>query len=266
MNSTPPAIPRAEGPDFVGVGVQKCGTTWIAEILDQHPGALISKKEIGYYVHRFYRGTGWYHEFFAEKEGRLAGEISVNYFVTPRPDSTHLEFYPKWNPRRALLFWRKQPSARDELKADYPGLRVFAMFRNPVDRAWSHYWFWRNRKERLGKSVVPFERMFADDGRWLRLQGCYADFLAHWREAFPKMGVFFFDDLKRRPAELASDIYRFIGLDDSFHPTLDRVVNPGKYNPMPPETRAMLIEAYREQIVRFGEMTGRDLSHWLEYS
>ena len=30
-------IPRAEGPDFVGVGVAKCATTWLGDVLDQHP-------------------------------------------------------------------------------------------------------------------------------------------------------------------------------------------------------------------------------------
>ena len=256
--------PRAEGPDFVGVGVQKCGTTWLADILSQHPGVLVNKKEIGFYVHRFHRGYEWYHKWFEDKGERLAGEISVNYFVTPRPDSTHKEFYPKWNPRRGMLFWRKRPAARDELKENYPGLKVFAIFRNPVDRAWSHYWFWRNRKERLGKRIIPFERMFEDDGRWIRLQGCYADKLAYWREAFPDMAAFLFDDLRNRPGELAREVYRFIGIDDSFEPVLQKKVNKGKYDPMPPETREMLIEAYRDQIQRFAGMIGRDLSHWLE--
>jgi hypothetical protein len=35
---------------------------------------------------------------------------------------------------------------------------------------------------------------------------------------------------------------------------------------MPPDIRQMLVEYYREQIVRFAEMTGRDLSHWLRVS
>lgn len=252
-----------EGPDFVGVGVQKCGTSWIGNILAQHPQVLLEKKEISFFVRHFHRGYGWYHHFFEGKNGRKAGEISVNYWLSPRPNPTRKEYYPHWNPRRWLFFWRAYPSARDELKAHYPGIQIFAIFRNPADRAWSHYWFWRNRKERFGKRIVSFETMFRDDGRWIHTQGNYADTFAHWREAFPDMGIFFYDDLKTDPAQLARQVYQFVGVDDTFEPVLTERVNPGKYEPMPGETREFLIEAYRDQIQRFSVLTGRDLSHWL---
>jgi len=256
--------PRAKGPDFVGVGVQKSGTTWVGEILSQHPDVLIRKKEISFFIHHFHRGYGWYHDWFRDKRGRLAGEISVNYIYSPRPSPARCEFYPKFNPRRSILFWREQPSARDELRARYPGLRVFAVFRNPVDRAWSHYWWWRGRRERNRKRVVPFERMFADDGRWIRTQGNYADRLAYWREAFPDMAVLFYDDIKSDPQGVASRVYRYVGIDDSFRPELGRKPHQQRYEPMPDETRRALIDAYREQVERFQEMTGRDLGAWLE--
>jgi hypothetical protein len=251
------------GPDFVGVGVQKSGTSWVGDILAQHPQVLIRKKELNFFVHHFHRGYRWYEDWFREKGDGIAGEISVNYLLTPRPDFTRKEFYPNWNPRRKILFWRKNPSARDELRRRYPRVRVFAVFRNPVDRAWSHYWYWRNRKERLGKRTVPFEKMFEDDGRWIRTQGNYADLLAHWREAFPRMGVFFYEDIRKDPARLARDVYRFVGADDSHEPELRNVVNKGSYNPMPGAIRKDLIEAYRDQIERLSGMTGRNLEPWL---
>lgn len=256
--------PRVEGPDFVGVGVQRSGTTWAGDILSQHPDIYIKKKEISFFVQNFHRGYGWYHDFFKDKNGRHAGEMTVSYMITPRPDSIRKEFYPKWNPRRSLMCWRKLPSARDELKAHYPGLRVFAIFRNPVDRVWSHYWFWRNRKERLGKRIVSFEKMFADDGRWIQTYGLYADLLACWREAFPDMGVYLYDDLKKDPVALARELYRFIGVEDSFEPKVKQQFNKGSYEPMPQNIRRMLVERYRDQIRNFSDMTGRCLSHWLK--
>ena len=253
-----------EGPDFVGVGVQKGGTSWLAEMIAQHPGVLMRKKEINFFVRNYHRGYGWYHRWFRDKNGRLAGEFTQSYIISPRPDPTHREFYPNWNPRRTLLFWRKQPSARDELKKRYPEVRVLAIFRNPVDRAWSEYWFWRRRKERNKKRYVSFEKMWADDGRWIQTRGFYADQLASWREAFPDFGVFFYDDIKRDPVGLAQEVYRFIGLDDFFIPKdYERTVNKTDYTPMPPATRSMLVEFYRDQIIRFSNMTGRDLAHWL---
>ena len=207
--------PRDQGPDFVGVGVQKSGTSWLIQALQQHPAIYVKKKEISFFVQNFHRGYEWYHSFFAEKDGRLAGELTVSYFIAPRPNPSRKEFYPRWNPRRRLLFWRRQPSARDELHRRYPGIRIFAIFRNPVERAWSHYWFWRKRKERIGKAhrVVQFENMFANDGRWIYSYGCYARTLRYWREVFPDMGVFFFDDLKADAISLRGRVLTFLGAD-----------------------------------------------------
>lgn len=256
--------PRERGPDFVGVGVQKSGTTWLADVLGQHPGILLRKKEISFFVRHFHRGWDWYEAFFEDKQGRLAGELSVNHFYSPRADVTRREFYPSWNPRRRLYFWRRYPSARDELAARYPGLPVFALFRNPIDRAWSHYSMWRERRERNGKRVVPFERMFADDGRWIRTQGLYAQWLEHWRERFPEFGVFLYDDVVSDPKRLARELYAFVGADPDFAPDLTRRVNEGRRKaPLPAATHALLREAYRDEIGRFARLIDRDLESWL---
>ena len=96
--------PRPEGPDFVGVGVARSGTTWLGDVLTQHPQILFAKKkEVNFFTRYFHRGYGWYHDTFREKNGRIAGEISVNYMYSPRPDAARKEFYPRWNPRRR---WR----------------------------------------------------------------------------------------------------------------------------------------------------------------
>jgi Sulfotransferase family len=256
---------RERGPDFVGVGVQKSGTTWLADVLAQHPGVLLRTKEISFFVRHYHRGWDWYESHFADKGGRRAGELSVNHWYSPREHMTRREFYPAWNPRRRLLFWRRYPSARDELAAHYPGLRVFAAFRDPTERAWSHYRMWRERRERNGKRVVPFERMFADDGRWIRTQGRYAHWLAHWRERFPDFGVFLYDDIRDDPKTLARQVYRFVGADPAFEPVLGRRVNEGRAQEQMPDTiRRELRAFYREEILRFQAQIGRDLSRWLD--
>ena len=256
--SYPPA-----GPDFVGIGVQKSGTTWVADMLSQHPHIFMPKKEISFFVQNFYRGYAWYNSIFAQKGQRKAGELSVSYMITPRSSPVRKEFYPKWNPRRKIFFWRKQPPARDELKANYPNVKIFAVFRNPVDRTWSHYWYWRSRKKHLNKNVVQFEKMFADDGRWIQTYSQYAELLRYWRQAFPGMGVFFFDDLQADPESFIQELYRFIGVDHTFAPQFVQRVNKGSYDSMPAHIRKRLVKAYRDQIEEFSRLTGRDLSHWL---
>ncbi len=257
---------RTGGPDFIGVGAQKCGTSWIGYVLSQHPQVHFQRKEVNFFVRHFHRGYGWYHRWFTGRGERKAGEITPNYLYSPRPDASHRQFYPGWSPRDALLFWRRHPSARDEIFDSYgPGVRLFAIFRNPVDRAWSHYWMWRNRKERIGKArqVVPFRKMFDDDGRWIRTQGFYGRLLAHWRERFPDMAAWLHDDLRKQPLALAQEVYRHVGVDDAFTPEFTKEVNKGSYSPMPEEERAYVAETYREDVARFSALLGRDLSGWL---
>jgi len=254
------------GPDFVGVGAQKSGTSWLAKMLDQHPDLYVSpEKEVNFFSNHFERGYDWYNACFAGRAGRLAGEISVNYAYTPRPDPGRKQFYPKRNYRHLVRFWKKYPAARDELRAHYPKLKVFMLLRNPVERAWSHYWYWRNRKERIGKhtSVVPFAQMFADDGRWMRLQGEYGSLVTYWREAFPEMGVFFYDDIIENPLGMVQQVYAFLGVDASFAPEVNTRVKAGLYREMPESDRRLALEHYRPQIERLAELTGRDLSAWL---
>ena len=87
-----------------------------------------------------------------------------------------------------------------------PQARFLVFLRDPVERAWSAYWFWRRRKERNDKRFVEFEKMWADDGRWIKTRGLYADQLSYWREAFPDFGVFFYDDIKTDPVGLAQSL------------------------------------------------------------
>ena len=251
------------GPDFVGVGMQRCGTTWAADMLAQHPGILMIKKEVNFFVRYYRKGTQWYHDWFCDKGDRVAGEFSPNYMISPRPDPACKELYPSWNPRRKLLFWMREPSARDELRSRYPNVKVLAVFRNPVERAWSAYWFWCRKKKEQGKRVVPFEKMWADDGRWIRTIGFYADYLRCWRETFPDMGVFFYDDILNEPLVVARNLYRFTGVDDSFEPDITVQPKKGSYEKMPLEIRCMLTNFYRKQILELAEITNRDLSGWL---
>lgn len=292
MSEVNPLTLRPEGPDFVGVGVQKSGSTWLADILAQHPKILMPRKDIHFFNRYFYQGYSWYHSWFANKQGQVAGDFTPNYFISPPPAHMTKEFYPHWNLRRILLyrsrklaqldcvtqgdslsgklyrillFWlQKQPSVRDELKAHYPGIRVLAIFRNPVDRAWSAYWDWRRRKDLKGNRFVSFDKLWSHDGRWIQTHGLYAKYLVYWREAFPDFGVFFYDDIKKDPIGLARSVYRFIGVDNTFVPETNRQLNKGEYEPMPGETKKMVVDFYREQILKFSAMTGRDLSDWLK--
>ena len=263
------AARREIGPDFVGVGVQRAGSTFVADLLRQHPQVWMREKEISFFTRHYHRGWDWYEAHFADRRGRAAGEFSVNYFYAPRPDSTRREFYPWWNPRRKLQFWRKLPSPRDALAARYPGLRVFVVLRNPVERAWSHYWYWIGRRTRAPDATRsrsgprPSSACSATTGAGLRRRDVMRITSRTGGRPSRSIGVFFYDDLRARPAELARALYRFVGVDAGFAPKIDARSTRATTRRCPSSCAARLIAHYREQVERLEPMVGRDLSGWL---
>ncbi len=107
-------------PDFMLVGGMKCGSTSFARYLSAHPQAkLRGPKEPHYWSwHRF---PARYQDFFVNESPLLdptpgqyvSGEFSTSSLIQPLV------------PRR--------------VRANLPGLKIFVLLRNPVDRAYSHF-------------------------------------------------------------------------------------------------------------------------------
>lgn len=106
--------------NFMIIGAQKCGTTTLFEILNNHPLIVgCDPKE----PHFFSTSKDWrsnlaeYHSFFKEKEGALYFEASTTY-----------TFYPLRN----LCIW-------DDIFDYNPNMKFIYIVRNPVDRIVSSY-------------------------------------------------------------------------------------------------------------------------------
>jgi sulfotransferase family protein len=116
---TPPppgAGQRAAPPDFVGIGVQKAGTTWWYEQIVAHPDVFAPRgahKERHFFDRFGARpmspaDTAAYHGWFPRPPGMLAGEWTPDYFTYP------------WVPR---LLARAAPETR-----------LLLLLRDPVER------------------------------------------------------------------------------------------------------------------------------------
>lgn len=105
--------------NFLIVGAMRCGTTFLAHCLGAHPDIYIPRaKEIHYFDVHFEKGPEWYkRKFSGAKKEHAVGEATQSYM--------YLDYVP---PRIASLL---------------PDARLIAILRNPVDRAYSHYWFHR---------------------------------------------------------------------------------------------------------------------------
>ena len=116
-------------PDFLGIGTQKGGTTYLHGLLQQHPQVYLAHpKELHYFSLHHHRGLEWYgHHFDSATADLCCGEITPYY-----------------------LF---HPLAAERIAATLPKVKLIVLLRDPVERALSQYF----HSKRLGLEPLDFE-------------------------------------------------------------------------------------------------------------
>ncbi len=76
-------------PNVIGIGAEKCGSTWLYLLLKSHPEIYMSekRKEIDFFNRRYEEGLDWYESFFPSNrdanEFSTVGEFSPSYLYYP---------------------------------------------------------------------------------------------------------------------------------------------------------------------------------------
>jgi hypothetical protein len=187
---TAPENPLPTPPTIIGIGAQKCASSWVHAALGAHPEIGVSDpKELDFFSYYFDRGYRWYETHFAHVAALPARfESSPSYFYDPR--------------------------SPDRVAAYAPGMKVLALLRDPVARAYSNH-----LHEIVKGHIAPcaFEAGLQNNPGYLD-QGRYATHLGRWLDAFPEgaVKVMFAEQIGQDPGAAAADLYRFIGVDDTF--------------------------------------------------
>ena len=116
--------PWRSEPDFIVLGAQRAATTTLYRILSDHPGVVrpTQAKGIGYFDEEHHRGRRWYRSHFPlTRVTRASGD----------------------RPRRLTFesrgYYLHHPLAPERIARELPGVRVVAVVRDPVERAYSAY-------------------------------------------------------------------------------------------------------------------------------
>ncbi len=268
------SLPPSSDITFLMVGCQRCGTTWTAAALRDHPEVYQPVKKQSYFFDRHYdNGIDWYLNFFKDVEPhhKAVGEIATGYCL---PESV---------PRMAKHF---------------PDIKVLMVMRNPIDRAYSNY-----QTRKVEENWSSFEDALEKDSEFLA-RGQYIEQVEVLLEHYDNKNILFllYDDLHDDDRAYLTKILDFIGVDSqresklfgqrknaAIFPRLrkwlhlmglDSVVhmirkssigdwlrrsrkNKGRaYQPMNSETKKNLIEHFRPYNERLAVLLNRDLSHW----
>lgn len=196
-------------PNFLVIGATRAGSTALHHYLQPHPEVfLASRKEIRYFNVNFDHGLDWYREHFAGVVGeRAIGEATPSYLY--------------------------RADAIERIATVLPEVRLIALLRHPVERAYSHYWM--NR--RMGREDRSFDRAVADEEATPSPaptsggEGTVAPYHylgpGHYLSQLQFVGRHFrrdqllmvlFDDLRQSPGSTYGSVCRFLDVDDSFVP------------------------------------------------
>jgi hypothetical protein len=230
-------------PDYVGVGVEKAGTSWWWWLIRRHPDVAEPgrTKEISFLQHLDADGLDEaavlaYHRFFPRPPGTLVGEWTPNYNELPQ----------------LPLLGRLAPDAS-----------LLMMVRDPIERYRSGIAM-RTRYRMGDPRSVEFEERAVE-------RGMYASSLDRVRGALPrhKLLVLQYERCVLDPATELARTYRFLGLDEGFRPTWAKHrVNrtPGDRPPVSAATRRRLVELYAPDVARLARIAPEiDLELWPDF-
>jgi len=239
----PPKCPEGwhtAPPDFIGLGAQRSGTTWLYSLIAAHPAVHGDAVKELHYFHRY-----WNRPFGATDATRYA-----QYF--PRPAGL---VAGEWSPGYLSHFW--VPPLLD-LAA--PGAKLLVSLRDPVERYRSGLAL-QSETRRPGAAAASTA---------FRL-GCYGMQLEHLFSSVDRERVLVvqFEACTRDPGAAIARIYEFLGLDPTFRPdTIDRRVNEARTKKLDldPDRRAALVDAYTPDVQRLLALeVGIDVRAWSNF-
>ena len=287
--------------DFLCVGAQKSGTTFITSAFRSHPEIqLPDSKELHFFSPKGeYKTEGgfaqcntdkdvdWYKQQFVVDD-RKKGEISTHY-----------------------LF---DPASAGRIKEAFPDIKIFSILRNPVDRAFSQYNMERYKTGKESRSLIKI--IEEEPGNEIIARGLYSKQLTPFVRNFSddQLRIYLFDDMTKDPAAFFLDLFDFLGVDTSIVPPgLNKRMNQSRktkfvfipqsvrfvrrtleavglrsvvralirlgvgqqlrefnnqYNQvavdfdLSPDERAALHECFADDIAQLEPLINRDLSHW----
>jgi hypothetical protein len=248
-------------PDFLCIGAQKAGTTWLHKKLGQHPDIWLPPlKEIHYFdaLHlgaAKFPGTKRADAAFRAIERVLDDDLASAEKLETVRTLCHIglrDLTDTWygsifahagaqpvcgeiTPAYALL----PETGIEHIVRLQPATRIIYVLRDPIDRAWSEL---RMAERKSGKG--DFQRRIAAD---LFVGHCdYVGVLERFRRhvAESSLLVLYFDDIAERPQQVISELCRFLGVDSArgrFR-GLETAVHRGSLETMDPVVHGMLRE------------------------
>lgn len=205
-------------PTFLVIGAARSGTSALYAYLRQHPDIYMSPVK----EPNFFAAEGEPIPYEGSAESILEWVTSpCEYADLFRCVSTETAL------GEASGLYLYSPKAPERIKAYVPNIRLVAILRNPIDRAYSAFCYLRERGREPHSNFIDAlaaedERVAADWSHiWhYRRMGFYYEQLRRYYECFggEQICVVVYDDFSADPRGVTQAIYGHLGVDRSFEP------------------------------------------------
>lgn len=238
-------------------GVQKAGTTSLFGYLRRHPQLLAPAcKELHWFDDERI-------DWSAPDQRALVGSFPARDRRQTAFDATPI-----------YLFW---PPSLERIRAHNPDVRLIFIFRDPIERAWSH---WRMETRRNAESL-PFDAAIREGRERLRgidplapawrvhsyvERGFYASQMSRLLALFSREQVLFLrsDDLHRDPRSMLARIAAFLRIAPFPDlPALHDHGSPDDDARLREEDIAYLRSIFTDEVRAFSALSGLPVDDWL---
>jgi len=236
-------------PDFIVIGVGRGATTTLHHNLSKHP-CLFSAAydEIGFFDENFHLGESWYRSLFPTK-------FTKNKTIKNYKNFLSYEVTPSYI---------RKPWVARRIKKLLPNVKLIAILRNPVDRAFSHYNMGVNESndERSFEDVIEKDLKLLESSKdhenksdtyfktivenSYLARGFYAEQLKIWFEIFDKKQIHITttENLATNSDNTFNEIFKFLEIPDFKILNLESK-RKGNYSPLNKDMKTQLTNFFK---------------------
>lgn len=233
-------------PDFLCIGAQKAGTTWLYANLSKHPDIFLPKSKELHYFNGGYRkySLKQYSKIFMSKGNMLGGDMTPDYSALQEKEVVYIH---------QLM----------------PDSKIILLLRNPIDRAWSAAKMHLTVLQNNNIDNVS-DQMFIDHfkSQHSLLRGDYIEIYKKYAKIFGEDKIFvgYQEEIKRKPKALLIRLFDFLEVSNDVsweRFNLNKKVGEAMYKQeIPNKYRVLLEEIYCDKIQEQSSFFGSYTKDW----
>lgn len=274
-------------PDFICIGAQKAGTTWLYKNLDGHPDVWMPPIKEIHYFDRIRINEALLGEWNIPHHNGIYNRYIKHLFPPKLNNIRWLKHYYEYRLSKnsyLALFDDKYSNGRvcgditpgystlDESGVNYakkvvgPETPIIMILRNPIERSWSAAKMMTRYHNKDYKSGNYAEITTLLKKPHITLCSDYANIISRWQDCFQNVHVLTYDKLCSSPTGFLEDISSLLKIRNQWDDKNigKRVWSDQQNSPMPASIHELLNEQYYHKMEELYSLTGlTEIKQWM---